>query len=170
MLNIQSHIEQVTKSKSQLKREMHQLQELGVSLTKLSSKQLASLPLSDDLRIAIEDAPKHSAHGAKRRHLQFIGKLMVKQDIGAIKEKLAEFEQVNNNFNAEFHQLEKMRNDLLVNGNTAINNLLATYPNTDRGHLRKLIRTTLKEQELNEPPSASRKLFKYLRELTNQNH
>jgi len=166
MFNIQSHQEITYKSKSELKREMHDLQDLGISLTKLTLEKLKKLPLTDDLLVALIDAPKHHVRSAKRRHLQFIGKLMAKQNIVAIKEKLQEFNQANTNLNANFHLLEQMRNDLLTNGNTAINNLLAQYPNAERSYLRKLINASNKEQQLGNPPISARKLFKYLRELT----
>jgi ribosome-associated protein len=45
---------------------------------------LAKLPLTDELRRALADAPKHTANIARKRHLQFIGKLMRDQDTDAI--------------------------------------------------------------------------------------
>ncbi|WP_322982189.1 ribosome biogenesis factor YjgA, partial [Pseudomonas sp. C11] len=64
------------KSKSQVKRELHALQDLGESLTTLKADLLAKLPLTDALRSALAEAPKHTANAARKSHIQFIGKLM----------------------------------------------------------------------------------------------
>jgi ribosome-associated protein len=72
------------KSKSQIKRELHALQDLGERLTTLKPDVLAKLPLTDALQRALAEAPKHKAHIARKRHLQYIGKLMREQDIEAI--------------------------------------------------------------------------------------
>lgn len=64
-------------SKSARKRHMTALQELGEALTLLSDRQLASVPLEDErLLLAVRETRKIRQHGAKRRHLQYIGKLM----------------------------------------------------------------------------------------------
>ncbi|MBI3776879.1 MAG: DUF615 domain-containing protein, partial [Gammaproteobacteria bacterium] len=54
-------------SKSQRKREVTALQDLGEELLKLNSGQLEQIPLPEEVRSAIEDALKMSAHGALRR-------------------------------------------------------------------------------------------------------
>ena len=73
-----------TKSKSQVKRELLALQELGERLTTLKPDLIARLPLGDALHKALADAPKHKAHIARKRHIQYIGKLMRDQDVDAI--------------------------------------------------------------------------------------
>ena len=75
-------------SKSQRKRDMHALQVFGVHLVSLKPAKLATLPLSDILHTAILEAQKIRAHEAKRRQLQYIGKLMKKEDVDAIKTTL----------------------------------------------------------------------------------
>ena len=67
------------KSKSQVKRELHALQELGERLTTFKADVLAKLPLTDALQKALAEAPKHKAHVARKRHIQYIGKLMREQ-------------------------------------------------------------------------------------------
>jgi len=58
------------KSKTQVKRELQALQDLGERLTTLKPELLTKLPLSDALRKALDDAPKHKAHIARKRHIQ----------------------------------------------------------------------------------------------------
>jgi len=157
------------KSKSQLKREMHELQDLGIALLRLTSAQLADLSLTDNLITAIKDAPKHKAHEAKRRHWQFIGKLMQNQDVTFIKNYIDALNTKQHIVQANHHKLENMREDLLNDGNAALNRLLAVYPKADRSYLRKLIKQSKQEHAENQSPAASRKLFKYLRELDANN-
>ena len=66
--------------------------------------------------------------------------------------------------NAHFHALEKMRDDLIVQGNDAINALIGRFHELDRQKLRQLVKTAQKEQEQGKPPAAARKIFRYLRE------
>jgi len=67
-------------SKSQRKREMHQLQELGERLATLAPAALAPLPLSDGLRIALDELRRIQGREGRRRQLQYIGRLMRSED------------------------------------------------------------------------------------------
>lgn len=53
------------KSKTQVKREFHALQELGQRLAGLKPDLQNKLPLTDGLRRALEESPKHTANAAK---------------------------------------------------------------------------------------------------------
>ncbi len=63
-------------SKTELKRQMHALQALGEQLVELSHDQFARLDLPDELREAVEFAHRVKGHEARRRHMQYLGKLM----------------------------------------------------------------------------------------------
>lgn len=63
-------------SKSELKREMDQLQDYGLQLMALKPHELARLPLDGELLRAIEESRRIHAHEARRRHAQYVGKLM----------------------------------------------------------------------------------------------
>ena len=63
-------------SKTQRKRAMHELQALGRRLVELNSEQLAAVALPEDLREAVEQARRITRHEARRRQLQYIGRLM----------------------------------------------------------------------------------------------
>ena len=75
-------------SKSQRKRDMLRLQELGVELLDLRPALLARLPLSDALRVALAETQRISSRGARRRQLQFLGRLMRDEDGDAIAQAL----------------------------------------------------------------------------------
>jgi ribosome-associated protein len=70
----------LTPSKTQRKRDAHALQALGVQLVALSTAQLARLDLPEPLHEAVRTAQRMRAHGARTRHLQYIGKLMRQLD------------------------------------------------------------------------------------------
>lgn len=153
------------KSKSQVKRELHALQELGERLTTLKPDLLAKLPLTDALRRALAEAPKHTANAARKRHIQFIGKLMREQDTDAILALIDQVDSSTREYNERFHALERWRDRLTADGDSALEGFVAAYPEADRQHLRGLIRHAQHEAAHNRPPSASRKIFKYIREL-----
>lgn len=153
-------------SKSQRKRDAHALQELGESLVNLNKSALAKIPMPDDLRMAISKAQHTQQRGALKRQIQYIGKLMRQLDDIAILRQA--YEQVTHPFqeNVEHHHLlEDWRDRLLAEGDSALEQLLSEYPQTDRQHIRQLLRTAHKEAEANKPPKSARELFRYLREL-----
>ena len=153
------------KSKSQVKRELHALQDLGERLTTLKPDLLDRLPLTDPLRKALQDAPKHKANVARKRHLQYIGKLMRDQDIDAIVSLIDQLDSSTREYNERFHALERWRDRLIGDADTAIEAFVGDYPDADRQHLRALARQAQQEAAREKPPTASRKLFKYIREL-----
>ncbi|WP_280327310.1 ribosome biogenesis factor YjgA [Pseudomonas sp. BN102] len=153
------------KSKSQIKRELHALQDLGERLTTLKPDVLAKLPLTDALQRALAEAPKHKAHVARKRHLQYIGRLMREQDIEAIIGLIDQLDSSTREYNERFHALERWRDRLIEGGDTALESFVVEYPTTDRQHLRGLIRHAQHEAAHNKPPAAARKVFKYIRDL-----
>ena len=156
------------KSKTQVKRELHALTELGERLTTLKPDLLAKLPLTEPLRRALEEAPKHTANAALKRHRQFIGKLMRDQDTDAILELLDQVDASTRQYNERFHNLERWRDRLIAGDDTVLDSFVTQYPETDRQHLRSLVRHAQHEATHNRPPSASRKIFKYIREIDEQ--
>lgn len=153
------------KSKSQIKREMHALVDLGRKLTTLKKDQLALLPLTDMLKKALEDAPKHKSNIANKRHMQYVGKLLRDQDIDFIQSFLEQIDSSSREYNERFHALEQWRDRLVSEGDDALTDLLHQYPTADRQHLRQLIRLAQQEAAQEKPPAAARKIFKYIREL-----
>ncbi len=158
--------EQERPSKTALKREMEALQKLGSKLVKLSSADLARVPISDpDLKEAIATARRIKSREGLRRQMQYIGKLMRLIDAEAIEAALNEQEQGQKALAKRFHELEALRDRLLESGPPAIGEALQRFPNADRQRLRQLLLQVSKDKAANKPPAAARKLFRYLREL-----
>jgi len=154
-------IEEQEKSKSKIKREMHELQALGKQLVGLPLKQLVNIPMSDKLRHAVI-AAKTLKRGAIRRQLQYIGKLMVNEDEASILTALNELQQPHKEEVDALHEVERWRYQLLGGDYDLLDELTKRFINFDHKHIRQLIRNTKKEQELNKPQKSARLLFKYL--------
>lgn len=152
-------------SKSERKREMQALQEVGEAIIKLSDGEFATIPLEGELLTAITLARRLKSGEGLRRQMQYVGKLMRHADTAAIQFALQDLQNGRALHNQRFHQLEQLRDVLLTEGVNAMEQVLEPYPNADRQHLRQLIMTAVKEREQEKPPAAARKLFKYLREL-----
>src|SRR3546814_19878095 len=75
-------------SKSQVKREMLALLDLGKQLVDLSSDQLKQLPLSEKLYDAVRLAQRTTSRDGLRRQIHFVGKLMRDADADAIHTQL----------------------------------------------------------------------------------
>ena len=151
-------------SKSARKREMTALQKLGENLMDLPPDRLAQLPLSDRLREAFVLAKSLKQREAKRRQLQYIGKLMRKENHQEISATLTRFEDQNRLFRQHFKRLEKIRDELIDDDNNALEALLDSHPELDRQHLRQLIRQARQAETGEGATTRRRKLFEYLRE------
>lgn len=155
-----------TPSKSQRKRDAAALQALGSELLELAESDWSALRLPETLVAALREATRIRAHGARRRQLQYIGKLMRDIDAEAVLDYLQR-RRLRQREQAHAHQqLEDWRERLIEQGDSAAEALLEAYPQADRQRLRQLVRQARKEREQERPPAASRALFRYLRELS----
>jgi ribosome-associated protein len=155
-------------SKSQLKREMHALQALGEQLIAMNPNERARFPLSDDLLRAIAETSRISAREALRRHMQYVGKLMRREDLDGIQAVFDEMERARLRRDHVFHQLEAWRDRLIEEGDAAVEALLDEYPTIDRQALRQLIRNARRERDQQKPPTNARRLFRLLRETAQE--
>lgn len=151
-------------SKTRLKRDMLALQALGEELVALSDERLAGLDLPDDLRDAVREAKRISKHGAQRRQLQYVGRIMREVDPAPIRAQLDALEGHSRTHTAWLHRLERWRERLLADDD-ALTELLAAHPGADVPKLRALIRNAEREQAQGKPPKSFRELFQVLREL-----
>ena len=156
-------------SRTEMKRYMDELQNLGKRITDLRPDQQAQVPMGERLREAVEEMGRISSNGAKKRHLNFIGKLMRAEDEDAIRAAVERFDSASEAHNQRFHRLERLREQLIdedtERSQAAFNDVIASYPDCDIQHLRGLMRNAVKERQQNKPPASFRKLFQYLREL-----
>ena len=143
---------------------MHDLQALGVALLKLPDAQLDALAMPDKLREAVREGKRIKSHEAKRRQLQYIGRLMREVDPAPLRARLAELEGNSAQATARHRRLEGWRERLLAD-DEALTAFAAEYPAADTQVLRTLIRNARKEQAGGKPPRAYRELFRVLKEI-----
>ncbi|QJQ96447.1 MULTISPECIES: ribosome biogenesis factor YjgA [Halomonadaceae] len=151
-------------SKTQRKQEMQALQALGEKIIALSDAERARLPLSDDMLDAVEETTRIRSHEGRRRHMQYVGKLMRREDMTAIQAAFDEFEQEKLKRDHAFHRLEKWRDRLIDEGDEAVEAFIIDFPDVDRQALRQLVRNAKQERQREKPPTSARKLFKLIRD------
>jgi len=151
-------------SKSEIKRQMLQLQELGKQLLDLNKKQLQTVPLTEELQEALVEYQRIKSHEARRRQLQRIGKLMRSADHEAIAQAVALFDASSEAYAQHFQQIEHWR-ERLIEEDSALPEFIETWPACEVQKLRQLIRNARKERSEDKPPAQARKLFRYLREV-----
>lgn len=151
-------------SKTKVKEAMHELQDLGAELVELSVGQLKRMNLPEDLLAAIRECQKITSHGARRRQILYIGKVMRNIDDEPIRAGLALVRGESSAETARLHRLERMRTRLLED-ESVLSEIATTWPGVDLQQLRQLRRNALKEQEANKPPKNFRAIFQILQEL-----
>lgn len=152
-------------SKSQRKRDADAAQLLGKNILSLSQGAQDSIDLPESLSNALNDARRIKKNSALKRQLQYIGKLMRQIDLEPIHEQ---YLKLTNHYDKDIkvlHHIEKWRDRLLTEGDKALEELINEAPDTDRQHLRQLVRQSAKETKLKKPPKAAREIFKYLKTL-----
>ncbi|MEW6647722.1 MAG: ribosome biogenesis factor YjgA [Pseudomonadota bacterium] len=152
-------------SKSQLKRDAHELVDLGAALVELAAAQLAEIPLSEEVLAAVRETRGITAHGARKRQLKYLGKLLRQEDDAPIREALERLQGRHALTVAHHHQCERWRDRLIAEGDAALAPLLDEFPHADRQQLRQLMRAAQTEQAQGKPPKSARELFRALREL-----
>ncbi|TBR16435.1 ribosome biogenesis factor YjgA [Rugosibacter aromaticivorans] len=151
-------------SKSALKREMTALQKLGAELVVLSPERLKKIDMPERLKDAIHDAQRFTKHEAKRRQLQYIGKIMRDIEAAPLQAAMDEIKGVSTVATLRQQQLERLRTQLMED-ESVCSDIARDYPQADIQHLRQLRRNALKEAQQNKPPRAYRELFRVLRDL-----
>lgn len=152
-------------SKSQRRRDALEVKSLASRLIELPAARLALVPLDEQLRSEIEHARRMKAHGARKRQLQYVAKLMRRDDPEPILDALEAFENEARHLTARHHRSEAWRDFLLENGDRAVGSLLEKRRDADAQTIRQLLRNAAREAKSNKPPAAARSLFKLLREL-----
>ena len=151
-------------SKSQLKRDSKALQDLGKKLSEYNAEQLGRVPLEPNLLEAIQLAQKlGNKRGALKRQFQFIGKLLRGIDAEPIIEAVEAIEAAQANSVQHFKSLERWRDRILLDGDSAINDYCGEHPSADRQKIRQLYRNHVQASE-DKKTRFARMLFKELRE------
>ena len=154
--NIDSSDIDTSVSKSERKRQMHALQDLGERLVALPEADLATIPINDErLRDAVQTARRITARGGLKRSI----------DPAPIANGLAALEHRDTQSAAQLHRVERARDKLRDEGDRALGDILAIWPHAEISQLRQWIRQQPKEIAKGNERAHLRKLFRYLADL-----
>ena len=128
-------------SKTRLKQGATDLQQLGQKLTTYSCAVLRKLSLNEVLISALEEYNRlPNSHGARRRQLQFIGKLMRDLDYDAIIKAIENLENDHLRKKKKPSTVNLLCEAILKSGDAEINAALEKYPQLERQTIRQLYR------------------------------
>ena len=146
-------------SRSARKRESEELQSLGEQVAELPAETIATLPLPEPLIDALASAKRIGSFGGRRRHLQYIGKLMRRLDPGAldaVRDAVSAARAPSARQTALLHRAERERDELLES-DAALERWLADDRAADAQRLRSLIRQARKDAREARPGEAPRR-------------
>lgn len=131
-------------SKSEQKRAMTRLQDVGEALASLPDSRIKRLPAGETLIDAILELKRLQGHEAIRRHKQYIGKLMRSEDLSvlmaALEHRDARLKRV----------VDQWQERLLTQGDLAIQELARQFPEANRHTLRQYVRACQAVREAGE--------------------
>jgi ribosome-associated protein len=151
-------------SKSQRKRDMEALQDIGAQLVMLNAEQLVEIGLPERLFEAVVEAQRIRDFEGRRRQMQYIGKLMREIDAAPIRARLDLWTGAARESTAQQKLIERWRERLLAEDD-ALTSFAAGHPGCDLQHLRSLIASVKRDREHNRTPKNYRELFRALRDI-----
>lgn len=152
-------------SKSQRKRDALAVRALAAELVALDDPHLRRLPLDEAIRRAVLDARSIRSHIARKRQLQYLARLLRREDVTAIGDAMASFRAEARQLTVRHRRAEAWRDRLLSAGDAALAELIEARPGLDAQSIRQLQRSANREARDGRPPAASRTLFRLLRDL-----
>jgi ribosome-associated protein len=153
-------------SKTRRKKDSHDLQHLGEALVAMPDGRLVDLPMDESLLDAIRQYRVTRTHEGRRRQMQYIGKLMRRNDPEPLREAVAAMQLGQAKDALALHDAERWRNELIASDG-ALDTWLADHPQADVQQLRSLIRAARKDASVapeQRSGKAFRELFRFLRQ------
>lgn len=151
-------------SKSEIKKEVKELQSFASQLTKLGKSQRTKLSASEELQAAFVLADKISSKpDALRRHMQYMTKLLRDENLEALRSEYRRLTSPNQVSDLEMQKLEGLRTNLIEQGNDALSEFVEQYPNVEVQKLRQLIRQAKKELDKEKPAKNYKELFQFIK-------
>ncbi|MCB1644108.1 MAG: DUF615 domain-containing protein [Pseudomonadales bacterium] len=150
-------------SKSQKKRDMQSMRDMGARLVEFPDEHLLTIPYPDIIS-AVQACRKITKGNARKRQIQYIGKLISKLDPEPVRQLIDRFDASSQAHVLHFHKLEQWRERLISEDPDVMSEIITGIPDIDRQHLRQLVRHAIQEREQDTgSPVHFRKLFQYLK-------
>ena len=129
----------------------------------MSSTELAAVSLPEKLLTAV-DHGRTLRRAALRRQVRYLAKLLDAADHDAIRAAVEAGRQGSAVATARLHRIERWRDRLLSEGDSALSALIEQCPDLDRQKLRQLVRAARRDQAQQVGNKAFRVLFRWLGE------
>ncbi len=153
-------------SKTQLKKAMHELQDLGEALVALPDERVTALALPESLLAAVQEFRRTRSHEGRRRQMQYVGKLMRRIDPEPIRQAVAAMRLGQAKDALTLHQAESWRKRM-IESDDAMTGWAAEFPASDLQQLRSLIRAARKDAAVApelRSGRAYRELFQFIKQ------
>ena len=160
--------DQIRVSKTQVKKEMTALQKLGAALIDLPEGQLAQMVLDENLLNAVLQARRFKSHGARKRQMLYVGRLMRRTDAAPIRAQLDALSSGSAQSAAAHRRVEAWREKLLADDG-ALTEFASAFPGSDLQQIRTLIRNAKRERDAGNPPHSYRELFRLIKQCCDSN-
>ena len=148
-------------SKSQRKREMSELLSTVKELELLSLKELEA-SIDEGLKQKILELQRINKGSAKKRQRQHIVKFLSKQDKFFAREDLDKLKASKMKKNQKFHEIETLRERLLIKQEKAFESLKESYPSIDMKKIKSLV-DLAQQEDKDGNRTHYKELFKVLR-------
>ena len=132
-------------SRTKKKQQAKQVEQVAEQLVALADKQFSQLKMPEDVLFEAEEARSTKGHGSQRRQLKYLAGLLRKmpETLNALLQQLQDLDQVDRGAKKQFHQLEKLRDQLCCAAtfNAAFNEMIELLPGIDRKAISRLARS-----------------------------
>lgn len=153
------------KSRTQVKKEVEELQKLGERLISLSKAQLLSIDIPQELIDTVLLSKSITTNKAKRRQKQYIGALMREIDTDPILKALRNLDNGLPLGNSNSSEVKDLLKKLIDGDDSSIERIVEKNPKADRQKLRQLVRNARKEKLTAKSQKATKNLQHYIREV-----
>lgn len=163
MFDEQAFPEYERPNKSLLKREAHAALELAKKVVELHESSWLELNFPLNVIEELHNLKDISQHGAKKRQLKLVGKLLREIDTTLAVQAVENVVKSKAEDSLNFHMLERWR-ERLLSETGALTEFIAEHPGANVQHFRQLIRNAKLEITQGKPPKSSKLLFKALKD------
>ncbi|MCY4044658.1 MAG: DUF615 domain-containing protein [Cellvibrionales bacterium] len=153
------------KSKTDIKKEMAALRELGAEISKLPNKIYQSLNLPEDVNEGFQTLKRIQSHQARKRQYQYIGKLLRDIDTDPILQAIDDWKNGRKTLQVKNKKMEQLAKKLIEGDKNVHNDFFNEHSTIDIQKARQLIRAAIKEKKSEKPNGASKKLIQFLKDF-----
>jgi len=152
-------------SKTQKKQMAHELQDLAKTITSMPKKKVAQLELPGSFLDAIEESKRINSHIARKRHFQYMGKILFKANHEEIKAKIEQINNLDGHYQVRDAVINLWIEHFIDHETQLFDYLYQHHEHETLSNLRQVLRNQRKKPE---HAGNRKKLFQTLRDIDKQ--